>query len=1260
MAAVKVVMVGYQLRPALYSAVKKAYEITGGKLTFTFFNTYDVDSGVISPERYVEELKSADIALLDIRGGDVVSKLTVDALRGSHKTVVTLVGGSPELIALTKMGSFQMEKVFSLREKPFIGRLFKRSSMDYGSIVRMRDRFEKLGRRLPIGIFKHARNYSLILKYYDNPDERNYLNMLLLLLRDYGGVKVNVEISEPQVAPSMGIQDFDTGRIFEDVDSYLSSYKHRDRPLVGVLFYGGFHYDQSVVAAKLLVENLEGLGLGAIPVFCSDLRYYLALEKFFLRSGKPLVDVVVDLLWFRFAGGPVGGDHSLTFNVLSRMGIPVLHGVHLSSITVDQWLNSRSGIPPTEVVTTVVLPELDGRIEPIVTHAPVKRRFESVELEEYTAIEDRVERVARRALKWVNLRRKRNSEKKIAIILYNYPPGEENLGKAAYINTFASLERILKAMRERGYDIHHVPSEEELKDMLLRAGAVNSGEWVLTTEAISQMPKVPLEVYSKWLEELPESVREDIARSWGPPPGGVMTYKDCILIPGISLGKVFIGVQPSRGVHEDPSKAYHSRDLPPHHQYVAFYEWIKRVFGADAVVHLGTHGTLEFLPGKDSGLSRTCFPDVLIGDLPNVYVYHVVNSSEAAIAKRRSYAVIVNHRSPPITTSGVHNELAELERLLDQYYEVAQYHPEKARHIADRVLKLAEKFGLGGSVEEIHDKVYEYKRALIPRGLHVLGAPPSEDELIDYLTSVARYDREGVKSLHGVLAESMGLDYYELLEKPSAIIEGGRRSSQVLEEIDGLAREVVRRCVIRGERLERVVEELELRNVGFSDLSRSVEYFKEVKENMMSSQEIENVLKALEGCYIPPGPGGDPIRSPSVFPTGRNTFQLDPANIPTDIASERGERIAEEFLRRYYEKHGRYPRVVSVVLWAFETMKTGGETIAAIFRLIGVKPIWKTPYIRDLQVIPLRELGRPRIDVLVTICGIFRDTFYNLVELLDKAFKLVASLDEPPEENYVKANFLSEREELGEDAIVRIFGPPEGSYATTLTNLIESGAWRSELDLVNAYLDSMRYAYGEKTRGKASERAFNAMLSRVDVVAQVRDTVEYEITDLDHYYEFLGGLSRSVEEVKGERPMVFVADTTRERVKVEGIGEVVRRGVVTRLLNPKWLEGMLNHGFTGAAKIADRVEYMLGLAATTRSIENWMWDQAAEKIVFNEEIAERIKRENPWALGKIVKRLFEAHVRGYWEASSDVLERLKRLHQDLEAYLEEGSWRSSP
>ncbi|MEM0313253.1 MAG: cobaltochelatase subunit CobN, partial [Candidatus Bathyarchaeia archaeon] len=644
--------------------------------------------------------------------------------------------------------------------------------------------------------------------------------------------------------------------------------------------------------------------------------------------------------------------------------------------------------------------------------------------------------------------------------------------------------------------------------------------------------------------------------------------------------------------------------------------------------------------GKEVGLCNDCFPDILVNDLPNIYVYHVVNASEASIAKRRGYALIINHASPPLTVSSLPDEFLEIDNLIKEYFDFL-HDKVKSREISQKVLEKAQKYGLGETVEEVYDRLAEYRRSLIPKGLHVLGEKMSSEEIIDYLTFLSRYDRSEAKSIHRIILESRGIDYNMVLNNS---YKGSESCSAILQETDSTVKALLKTYLTDGK--------LDLYpNVNKAELEKCLTFLHGIYEKVMQSDEINSILNALEGKFIAPGPGGDPIRTPEIYPTGRNTYALDPTRVPTETAMERGKIIAESYLRQFYKKHGKYPKTISFVLWAFETMKTGGETVAAVFHLLGVKPVLKGLYIRDLEVIPIEELKRPRIDVVVTICGIFRDTFYNVVEMLDKAFRLVAELNEPEEMNYVKSN-IKKQAQHGEKAAFRIFGPPEGLYATGITSLIETSNWKSEAEIVNAYLDSMKFAYGEKRRNVEAKDFLETLLSNVDLVAQIRDTTEYEITDLDHYYEFLGGLSRAVKEKKGCNPEVYVADTTREIVKIDDVRESIKRGVVTRIINPKWLDAMIEHGFNGVTKIADRVEYMLGLAATLNGVENCMWEKVAEKTIFDKYRNEKMKRANPWAFRKTIEKMLESIKRGYWKADDETIKKLENEYLKIEEILE--------
>lgn len=720
--------------------------------------------------------------------------------------------------------------------------------------------------------------------------------------------------------------------------------------------------------------------------------------------------------------------------------------------------------------------------------------------------------------------------------------------------------------------------------------------------------------------------------TWGPPPGDILVDKNKFLIPGVTLGNVFIGVQPSRPPlsNEDIDSAIHDDTKPPHHQYIAFYKWIENVFKADCVIHLGTHGTAEFTKGKEIGLSSKCFPDILIGNMPNVYIYHIINTSEASIAKRRLYGTLISYNSPPYTTAGTYGKYAKLEDLLDEYREDKGKDKIRAKIAKEKALKLAKKLHLGEDLNQLERKLYEYRRSIIPKGLHVVGEKYElkQKDLIELITAIARYDRGSVKSLHRLIAERMGLKYEKVLNNP-----------RILRKIDKKAKKLVKQY-LNNKKLPK-------------DIKETIDYcVKRVKNFVDNSLELKNLIKSLNGSYIEPSVGGDVIRNPEVLPTGKNIHEFDPQKIPTEAAIERGKRIAKLTIENYFKKHGKYPETVGVVLWGFETAKTQGETIAQILDYLGVKIIHKTPWEKKLKVIPIEKLKRPRIDVVVTICGFFREMFPNLMELLDKAFRMVAELPESKNENFVKKH-VTELEEHGNLAKARIFGPQSTEYNTRLLELVEDSAWKNENDLAEAYIHSMSYAYTKNHYSKKAQEVFEKLLKNVDLISQVRDSHDYEITDLDHYYEFFGGLSKSVEILRdGKKPEMLIADSTKEIPKVEKIDDSIKRGSITRTLNPKWINAMLKHGFSGVQKIADRVEYLLGLSATTNAVDNWIWDEAVNTFIFDEKMYRKLEKNNKYATKKMLERFLEAYERGYWKSDEKTIKKLKNKYMNLDAELE--------
>ncbi|MCU7787540.1 cobaltochelatase subunit CobN [Pyrobaculum sp. 3827-6] len=1142
------------------------------------------------PDVLKRDVEWSDVVLVDVRGG--LGPLE-ELLRG-EKTVFGLVGSS---MALTRVGGFKMPS-----------EAFDRSDVPKPPPQFVTDIVKGLGSLVPVGVLKHMKNWALAVEYWTYGGVENLENLFLMLLREYGGHSVDYSppvkiedpyIYDPDVGPLYGLPPLDPGK-----------------PTVGVLIYSRGHRPSAERLVKRLKELSVIYGFNLLPVASWAADNLHAMEKFFTKGGVPVVDVVLWNQWFRINGGPYMLDPRKTIELLKRLNVPVLNAARLNYTDVDRWRQIEEGATPVELISTVALPEADGVAEPILTTAPRAGGY-SEEIDGvayyFDVVEDRLEKRLRRALRWAVLRRKPREQVKIAFVVYNYPPGEENLGRASHLDVFGTLEVLLKALRERGYAVE-VKTAQELREAFLEGGLVNVPKWKLSGGV-----RVPVENYLQYFNTLPPLVREKVVGTWGPPPGDYMVEEGYLVVPALLLGNAAVILQPARGFHERPDLVYHSRDVPPHHQYLATYWWIREVFEADVVVHVGTHGTLEFTPGKEVLLSSECFPDVLIGDVPHIYIYNVNNPSEATIAKRRSYAVMVNHMTPPFTTSGLYEEFTQLASLIDEYEEAEKLDPDRARLLEREILERARQLHIdGGSVEEIHAALYRYNRTIIPKGLHLFGRPWSREDALEFITLLLRYDRD-FPSPYRELARRRGWDYDAVL----------RREPEKLKILDEEIRVAVEECLEGGRcRLG----------------AKVAEFIANTYQSLVKNMEVEAFLNAVAGGYVEPGLAGDPIRTPDVLPTGRNSYAFDPRLIPSDVAYRRGAEIAEQILKAYRERYGRYPEAVGVVLWGLETIRTRGETVGQILSYLGVRLKrrhggWQY----ELEVIPLKELGRPRVDVVVTISGMFRDIFPHLIELLDDAFQKVASLDEPEDMNFIK-----KRRHIR----YRIFGPKPGEYAPHLPQLIESSAWREEADLAKAYLFHMSFAYGRGAHGVEDRDSFEKLLKDVEVVSQVRDSHLHDIVDLDHYYEFLGGLAKSVEVVRGAKPEILVADTTYEYITVEDVSASIKRGLITRLLNPTWIEEMLKAGYHGAQHIAERVDNLMGLSATTGKVEDWMWRQVFQRYIAEERFRKWLKEVNPYALHAIATRIYEAYKRGYWRPTEEELATLEEVITSLEKEIE--------
>ena len=1186
---------------SLKKAVEKIKEEYGNILEVTKIYLHEYESQDVSLEPIEKAVNEADIILVDIRGDVRISRELPKMLEGRTKTVVVLVAGWQDLWKLTKMGKFVGEKIFKGKEREFSVHSYRKTKK-FSAIL------EKFGFLFSFGMLKDMRNWIIAQQYYLQGDAENLKNLFLFLLKHYAGVKKIKDVPPPKKKPPYGLYVPKVG-ICEDLTEYKKLIKFNSKnPTVGVLLYGGMHFEDTKPIADALYEKFSD-ELNFIFVY-SNVEYNLeAVKKYFDN-----IDLFLNCQYFRIHGGPYGGEPEPTYELLQKLDVPVLIGLRTYDLDIDKWEKSNEGLDTLHTILGVTLPELDGCIEPnLIALLKTEEDLTLGKVKSVAVLEDRLTKLAKRIKNWINLRRKQNSDKKVAIITYNYPPGEENLASAGYLDVFESLKVFLEKLNEKGYKVE-IP-KISLKELFLSSGVVNSPNYIQKSGI-----KISVEKYKTWFSLLPESVQKEVIKHWGEPPGNIMVEEDYILIPGIILGNIFLGIQPSRGVHEDPDKVYHDKDLPPHHQYLAYYFFLEKEFKADAIIHFGMHGTLEFTKGKEVGLSSKCYPDILIGNLPHIYYYWIGNTSESTIAKRRSYAICISHASPPMRASGLYERYLLLEDLLNQYEENKD---EKTFELIKETAK--ELHFLSEDVNKLRSELYKIKRRLIPYGLHIMDKKLSSDELVEYLFGVLRVDRE-FPSILKLISEKNGYEWEKI------------KNSKLVNEIEVQAKSVLKSIVEHG--ITSLLSE------------EYIKFVKDIISRVENCSESRGLLDVLEGKYVFPSRGGDPIRDPEVYPSGRAMYGFDPRAIPTIAAQTRGQKAAELLVENYLKKHGKYPESVGVVLWGFETMKTGGDTIATILSLLGVRiKHKKTPWFKELEVIPLEELKRPRIDVVITICGIFRDTFKTHIDLLNRVFEMVAKLDEPPDKNYVRKHFLEYKDELKDFALARIFGPSPTEYATSVRTLIESSAWEEEKDLVKSYEDSMNYVYFTG-RVEKNEKAFSNMLRSIDIVTQERDNTEYEVIDLDHYYEFLGGLSRTVQEKKGQKADTLVIDSTEEEVVVEDLKDSIERAVRTRLLNPVWLEGMLKHNFHGAKKIKDRLEYLLGFAATTAKVENWIFEEVVDKLIFNDEMRKKLFQNNPYSTIKISELLIEAEKRGYWKTEKEKLTQLQSIVLKMEGEIE--------
>lgn len=1191
-------------------------------------------------EEMIQCIKSSQLVFLDLMGSPAsIVDAVYKALDGYQGNVIPYGNSAREYM---RLGQFTAESM-----KGSGGRGM---NPDMASMSKMMGMAEKMGKEMPRSM-KDAKNYDAIMKYFKVADQFNVRNMLYLILRDYGNIADIPEPSEPRTVDGAALSNPKEMKFYESFEAYEKDFPfHKDRPTVAMLFYGHTYPTDTAPCIQGIKVRLETFA-NVLPIAVSGpfSENKEKIRELLLSVAESPVDLVLNFMSFRLGAGPTGGNHIEGIELLKELNVPYLHPYFMSRRTVKEWEASIQGSNTSETMISVMLPELDGCIETYPVGAMSEPKFHeafniaTVELE---LIEERVEKLIGRVKKQILLRKKKNEEKKIAIIGYNYPPGEGNLLGGAFLDTFASIENILLHLKAENYKVNPL-SKEGLMEIFTAGKAVNSGKY---GDEWADMIKYDAKEYGKEFKKNPDF--EEMKCQWGHAPGTIMTNeKNEFLIPGTIQGNIFIGLQPSRGIHEEEDKVYHDKELLPHHQYIAFYQWLREEFCADAIIHVGTHGTLEFLKGKECGMSGSCYPDKLLGDIPHMYLYYCGNPSEATIAKRRSHANLIGYQAPVFVPGELYGGYVGLMEMTDNYRQSLALSPQSSSNILKDIYKIAEKLNLPKDFDSIESELYRMNRSLIPKGLHVFGKGFNDEEAREYIRGLLRYSNKEVKALRSLVAEAKGYDLDQLLDQSAY---------DSVQEIDILSDAIFEHYMNTGELLQ--YEFINKENRG--QFIATLEYGSNLLMNAKNNEEIKGLFKTLAGEYNPAKLAGDIYRNPEILPAGYNLYQFDPRLIPTTTAYDRGKRICENTLKTYKDENGAYPVSTAVVLWGIETSRTQGETFSQILSYLGVRASrsgneWDPQY----EIIPIHELGRPRIDVTINICGFFRDMFPNLIGSMGDLFAKLFELDESDEENYFRANSKRlyrklmdegyDHEEAKELAVARIFGPKEGGYGTGITKLFQTKNWESEAQIGAMFIQNVQHIYTKRLHGKKVEGLYEENLKSVEIVSQIRSSHEYEVTDLDHYYEYFGGLAKSVEMAKGKKVPIYITDTTGERVLTESVERSIGRGVRTRALNPKWIDGMLEHKYHGVQKIAERFENIMGLAATTNSVEEWIYNDLHSCYVEDENLSKRMKENNPYAYMSILEQMMEYNARGYWNATEEQLEKLKQVYLDLEDTIED-------
>jgi cobaltochelatase CobN len=1104
-------------------------------------------------------------------------------------------------------------------------------------------------------------------EYWQNSGPENARRLINYLCAAFCGS--DTEVQDPVLTPAEGIYHPDAGRLFEDLDEYMEWYTQNgtydpSRPTIGVVFYDTNYKSGDLRGDHAIFRGLESAGANIIPAY---LDYYNPdiIDRFFVKNGKPVVDAIINIRSFRFYGRtPDRGVEQL-----QAYNIPIINAHTDYYLSPEEWADGTEGIPASSIGTSIALPELDGQTDFIWTAGRATDTESGlIDYRPITPVDGQIQWLVDRALAVAQLRHTEAAGKKVAIIYYNHGGGKNNLG-ATYLDIVPSLNNLLSALKTEGYTIQgEVPDEDTLLDLMLKGGR-NVGTWA--PEELTRMVEdgdvtlIPAGKYLEWFHELPADKQQEVIATWGEPPGEVMTYtragQQYLVIPKISFGNVILTPQPTRGWLQDEALLYHDKSIPPHHQYIAFYFWLREEFDADAVIHFGTHGTQEWLPGKERGLSADDWPALLIGECPNIYPYIMDNLGEGTQAKRRGNAVIVDHLTPPVIPAGLYGDLLILHEKIHAYETVNGTLKEEYRKSITGIYRdMGLSPGIGVTPEDVEGMtedefiefisgdLHRYLHTLgdeqIPYGLHILGQPPEGNELVSL-----------VQTMLGTTYENDVAAVYPDPHELSAAHGNSTALHALLVKvlIDGNTPAMAQPALLGTSSPEIT-----------TDLDTAVRYKNDIKA---CSIEVPRILNALDGGFTPPRSGGDPVRNPEGLPTGNNFYSFDSRTMPTKEAWNVGVQMAEEMIARYQaENGGAYPEKTAFVLWAYESMLHEGVMESEALYLLGVRPVWSNGKVIDVELIPSAELGRPRLDVLFTASGLYRDTFADKIELLDKAVRLAASADNDLYPNYVRQNseaLYAALRSNGYDektaqslSMARVFSEAPGAYGTGLAEAIGASAtWEDEKKLADLYVSRIGNVYGADGWGEPNPDLFRQNLASVDAAVHSRSSNVAGLVDNDDCFQYFGALSLAVRTIAGTNPEMYISDLrTVDAPKTTTLSEYMTTELNARYFNPTWIEGMMEHGYAGARYMDTQfMENLWGWTVTNPElISDEIWDRVYE-VYMNDQYdlgLDEFFAENPYAYQSMIARMTETARKDYWHPDQAVLEDLASEYEQSVQY----------